>query len=154
MKSLWSVLGTVAIAGLALAGPAHAQGSRGYGADTGRMFPILLRGVDLTDTQREQVRQIVGNHRPEFQRIAGELRAARETLTVKLYGPDPVGAADLAPLVEQSEKLRAQLTQEGVQVALEIRNILTPEQLARASQVRQRLNELRAEMRSLLGGTR
>lgn len=154
MKTLASVLGAVVIVGLALAGPVSAQGFRGYGQDTVGMFPILLRGVDLTDAQRAQVRQIVGAHRPEFQRIAGQLRTTRETLTAKLYGPDPIQSADAALLVDQIEKLRTQLTQEGVQVALEIRNVLTADQLAKAAQIRQRLSDLRAEMRSLMGGNR
>src|SRR3990172_4509968 len=54
-------------------------------------------------------------------------------------------------LVQQIGQLRVQLTQEALQVALEIRAVLTPEQLARAEQIRHKLKDLRSEMRSLLG---
>lgn len=151
MKSLISSLGILAVAGLAVAAPAYADGFRGpggYGHGAG-----ILRAVGLTDPQREQIRQIMANHRPEFQRLGGELRSAREALTTKLYGPGPVSAADIAPLAQQIDQVRAQLTQQRLQVALEIRNILTPEQVAKAAQVRQRMKELHDEMRSLRSGS-
>jgi hypothetical protein len=71
-------------------------------------------------------------------------------LTEKLYASGSVKAEDLAPLIQQISKLREPLIQESLQVALEVRKLLTPEQLAKAKQRRQRLNELRAEMRKLL----
>ena len=87
----------------------------------------------------------------QFETLRGQLRAAQEQLAGKLYAPGPVKAEDLTSLIQQIGQLRGQLTQEGLQVALEVRGVLTPEQLAKAAQTRQRMNELRAEMRSLLG---
>lgn len=156
MNALSREVGAVAIMALAVVGPASAHGAGGAGDGHGGMrgVPFSLRGVGLTEDQQAQVRQIMANHRPEFRRLAGELRSAREGLAAKLYGSDPVGPADLAPLVEQIERLRGQLTQQSVQVALEIRGILRPEQLAKAAQLRQRLNELRRDMGTPRGGTR
>lgn len=116
------------------------------------MLPLLVKGASLTDAQQAQVKQIVESHRPQFQGLLNQLRTAREQLAEKLYAPGPVKAEDLAPLMQQIGQLRGQLTQEGLQVALEIRGVLTPEQLAKAGQTRRRFNELRAEMRGLLGG--
>lgn len=116
----------------------------------GLFLPQLIRGVGLTEAQHAQVKQIVASHRPKFQALVRELRAAREQLAQKLYAPGPVKAEDLAPLMQQIGKLREPLMQESLQVALEIRKVLTPDQLAKAMQRRQRLNELRAEMRKLL----
>lgn len=136
--------------------PAAAQGFRGpdgHGAFGGWPgLPALIKNVGLTDVQQGQVRQIVANHRPQFEGLLRQLRGAREALDAKLYGPGPVTAADLDPLVRQIDALRSQLTQEGLRVALEIRGILTPEQLAKADQTRQRLSELRRQMRDLLQG--
>lgn len=113
-------------------------------------LPQLVRGVGLTEAQRAQIRQIVANHRPKFEALQRQLRAAREQLDEKLYAPGPVKAEDLAPLTQQIGKLREPLMQESLQVALEVRKVLTPEQLAKAKQRQQRLNELRTEMRKLL----
>lgn len=151
-----SRLGAVAIMALAVTAPAYAHGYRGfegggYGGTGG--FPFPLRGLGLTEDQQAQVRQIMANHRPEFHRLAGEIRSAREALSAKLYASNPVGPTDLVPLAEQIARLQGQLTQQRLQVALEIRGVLTPEQLAKAAQTRQRLIELRKEMRGLRGGS-
>ena len=70
----------------------------------------------------------------------------------KLVATTPVTSADLAPLTQQVNQARSNLAQEWTQVVMEIRGILKPEQLAKAAQNRQRLNQLREEMRTVLGG--
>ena len=64
----------------------------------------------------------------------------------------PVTGADLAPLTQQVNQARSNLAHEWTQVVMEIRGILKPEQLAKAAQNRQKLNQLREEMRTVLGG--
>ena len=124
---------------------------RGWGHGGDEVFlPLLVRGVGLTEAQQAQVRKIVASHRQKFETLLRELKAAREQLAEKLYASGPVKAEDLAPLTEQIGKLREPLMQESLQVALEVRKVLTPDQLAKAKQRWQRLNELRAEMRNLL----
>ncbi len=140
---------------LAFGQPAGGMEMHGMGPWTGGpplMLRPLLRGVGLTDAQQAQVRQILANHRPQFQTLRSQLRAAQEQLADKLYGPGSVKPEDLAPLRQQIGQLREQLAQEALQTALDIRGVLTPEQLAKAAQIRQRLRELRGEMRSLLRG--
>ncbi len=160
MKSRWGV----ALVGVLAVGlwTATASGQRPGGTDMygmgpghggfGMMLPLFVKGAGLTEAQQAQVKQIVANHHPQFRALLGQLRTAHERLAEKLYAPGAVKTEDLAPLTQEISQLRGQLNQEGLQVALEIRGVLTPEQLAKAGQVRHRFNELRAEMRSLLGG--
>jgi len=115
------------------------------------MLPLMIKGAELTDAQRAQVKQIVANHRPQFESLVKQLRAARENLEARLFGKDTVTAADLAPALQQIGQLRSQLMQESLLVALEIRSIMTPDQLAKAAQFRDRLSALRQEMQSLVG---
>jgi Spy/CpxP family protein refolding chaperone len=115
------------------------------------MLPGLMKGVGLTEAQQTQVKQIVAAHQPQFEKLLSQLRATREQLAEKLFAPGPVKGEELAPLRQQLGHLRDQLTQEALQVALDIRGVLTPEQIAKAGQIRKRVNELRAEMRTLLG---
>jgi Spy/CpxP family protein refolding chaperone len=112
----------------------------------GRGDFAILRAVGLTDEQKAQIRQIYANHRPQLQALYQQLRAAERQLRDQLYGPNPPTVADLDPI----NRLREQLAAERLQIALEIRNVLTPEQLARAAQIRQRLQQLRQQERSLL----
>ena len=135
--------------------PASAQWMRGgMGGDWagGGMLRLLVRGAELTDDQKAQVRQIVASHRPRFQALRAQLRTAIQQLTDRLYAAGPLAVEDLAPLRQQIGQLRDQLGQEALQTALEVRAVLTPEQLAKVAHVRQRLQELRSEMRTLLGG--
>jgi Spy/CpxP family protein refolding chaperone len=127
----------------------HSMGPWGGGPMS---LPLLLKGVGLTDAQQAQVKQIVSAHRPQFRALMSQVRAAHQQLTEKLYSPGAVSAEDLAPLRQQISQLRDQIGQEALQVALEIRAILTPEQLAKAAQIRQRASELTSELRSLYRG--
>ncbi len=135
--------------------PAAAQG-RGYmgmgGGPSTLGLRLLIRSADLTDAQKAQVQQILASHRPRFQTLRSQLQATSQQLADRLYAPGPVTADDLAPLRQQIAQLRDLLGQEALQTALEVRAILTAEQLAKVAQARQRLQELRSEMRSLLGG--
>jgi Spy/CpxP family protein refolding chaperone len=121
-----------------------------WAAESPIMLRTLLRAVALTESQQVQVRQILANHRPPLQRLRGQLRVAQEQLADRLYAPGPAKPEDLAPLTQQIGQLREQLGREALQTALEIRAVLTAEQLAKAAQIRQRLAQLRSEMRSLL----
>ena len=86
-----------------------------------------------------------------FREIAGQLREAHKELADKIFAPETVQEADLAPQVQRVAQLRQQLMQAGLKVALEVRGVLTPEQLAQASQLKDRMRSLRTEMRGLFG---
>jgi Spy/CpxP family protein refolding chaperone len=124
-------LTAVIVAVSATAASAH----RWSGSDHG-LIARLVRGGELTDTQKDQARQIFAAHREQLRALRAQLRTASEALQARMYGPDALTAADVAPLVEQIEQLRGQLVQERLEVALEIRNLLTPEQLSKAAQFR------------------
>ena len=151
----WSLVVTGLFAATLWSGPVFAQSPLGLdlrGMEPGGpMLPVLIEGAGLNAAQQAQVRQILANHRPLVQSLVTQLSTAREALATRLYGPDPVGVVDLTPLVQQVAQLRGQLTQERLQVTLEIRNLLTPDQLARAAQTLQRLNDWRAAMQNLRG---
>ena len=110
----------------------------------------ILRSVGLTDAQKAQIHQIMASHRPQFRTLREQLRAARSQLGDQLYGANPVTTATLAPLTQQIDKLNEQLAQARLQVALEIRGVLTSEQLAKATQIRLQLSQLRSQTRTLL----
>ena len=164
MRSGWRwAAGLVGLLAISLsAAPVAAQGmpmrggwgGPGGGPDAGEVFPLglIMRSVGLTDAQRDQIRQILASHRPHFQALRGQIRTLTTQLTDKLYGAGAVSPDDLSAIRQQISQLRDQLGQEGLQTALEIRNVLTPDQLAKAAQIRQRMQELQAEMRGLMGG--
>ncbi len=150
MKRAWLIV-LIAVMTVAIGAPtAMAQGfghGRGMGA-----FPGMLRNLNLSDAQKGQIRQIVANYRPQFQTLRQQLMNAQKQLGDKLYDPTST-AEQLTPLADQVNQLRGQLEQLRVRMALDIRSVLSADQVTKAAQTRQQLSQLRAQMRALLAPT-
>jgi Spy/CpxP family protein refolding chaperone len=124
------------------------------GEGTGIALPLLLRGANLTAEQKTQVQQIMANHRATFGDLFRQLRATQDQMSNKLFTAGKLQEADLAPQVQQISQLRNQLAEEGLRVVLEIRSILTPEQLSKASKLKSQMESLHSQMRNLWGPDR
>ncbi len=118
----------------------------------GMLLPLLLRGVGLTADQKAQVRAIMDTHRAIFPELFKQLRDAHKALAMQLLEAGEVKAEDLVPQLQHINQLRAQLLREGTQVMLEVRQVLKPEQLAKAAQLKARMQALYDEMHSLMRG--
>ena len=131
--------------------PRHGTGPMGHmmGDGPGMMLPLVLRGIDLTEAQEKQVRAIMQAHRATFRTLFGELQEAQQAVADRLFTPGEVRAEDLTTQVQRITQLREQLMQEGLKVALEVREVLTPEQLAKAAGLKERMRSLHTEMREL-----
>ena len=161
MKNRWRM---IAIAWIVLtlgSVPVYGQDRFGTGGagramedGPGTVLPLLLRGVRLTDEQRTQVQKIMSSHRPAFDKFFKQLREAQEEMSNKLLAGGKIQEQDLAPQVQKMVQLRSQLAQEGLKSVLEVRGILTPEQLVKAAKLKQRMDALRAEMKSLFEESR
>ena len=135
--------------------PAHAQsptsmhgpGARG---DGGMMLQLLLRSANLTPEQDAKVREILTARRTASRALIDQLRQAQRELADRMFAPGNLQEADLGPQLQRIASLREQLVQDNAKVALEVRAILTPEQLARAAQVKDRMRQLHNEMRQLM----
>jgi Spy/CpxP family protein refolding chaperone len=151
--------GQVALVGLAAllacAAPARAQSAlpstlMSPGEDAGLLLPLLIRGAALTPEQETKVRDIIAARRASTHALLAQLRQAQHDLADKLFAPGALQETDLAAHLQQIEQLRTQLLQESTRVALEVRAILTAEQLTKAAQVKDRMRTLQSEMRQIL----
>jgi periplasmic protein CpxP/Spy len=122
---------------------------RMIGHGPGMMLPLLLRGVNLTADQKAQIKQIMDKHRATLRDLFGQLHVAHEEMHNKLFEPGALQESDLMSQSQEISQLHNQLKQEGLKVMLEIRQVLTPEQLAKAAQLRQQMQTLQAQMRKL-----
>jgi Spy/CpxP family protein refolding chaperone len=118
------------------------------------MLPLVLKGVDLTEEQEQRVREIMAAHRATFRTLFSELQGAHKDLADRLFAPGEVQTADLTAPMQRVAELRERLMQEGLKVALEVRALLTPDQLAKAAELKDRVRALRTEMRGLFKGKR
>jgi Spy/CpxP family protein refolding chaperone len=125
-------------------------GMPGGGDAPGMVIPLMLHGTQLTPEQRARVKALMAENRAQLRTLFRNLQRANEALANRLVGPTPVDAAALQPEVEQVAQARQALMQHGLTVALGLRNVLTPEQLARVTQKRAKLEDLQRQMRQLM----
>jgi Spy/CpxP family protein refolding chaperone len=124
-------------------------GGGGYGD---RFILRLFSKVGLTDDQKAQMKAVIAKHRQNFHDFRQQLHAMRDELTDKLLNSDPLSTTDLQTFVDQGAKLHEQLLQEGINTLVEMRALLTPDQLALASRMKDQLRTLHTQMQNVLGG--
>lgn len=133
----------------------HAHGGMGHHMDAmgggDSHFMVLLRSANLTPQQHDQVRQILKNEKEQMKSIYAGFHAVHEQMAAKLLAPGSVTATDLAPIEQKAAKYQQQISRDMIETALAIRNVLTPEQIARVAQVHQQLQSLHEQIHSLMG---
>ena len=138
---------------VSLLSPAHAQNDAMSEARTiatfGLMSPRLLNTLNLTPDQKAQIEVSKNAFRDAQRAYLSEIRALRKEVADKLFGPNPAREADVAAQITKIADLREQLLRQGFNIALDVRNVLKPDQLAKAATIRQQLQEIQSEVRGL-----
>jgi Spy/CpxP family protein refolding chaperone len=114
------------------------------------LLPLMLHATHLTPEQEEKIRTIMHADRSRLRELFSQIDQANDALAAKLVGPAAIDAASLTPEVDRIAALRTELLKQGLQSALAIRAVLTPEQLQQAAKKRARMLALQKEMRSLM----
>lgn len=152
----WSA-GVLMVAGLGLA-TASAQargpmGPRGMGPEgrggwmAGRQGPgmdLPLRQLGLTETQQEQVRTILQSHREDARATAEKLRAAREALDAAMTA-EALDEGAIRTAHKQLSLLLEDGAVERARVRAEVWQVLTPEQRAKATELKAQARQNRAD---------
>jgi Spy/CpxP family protein refolding chaperone len=118
-------------------------------ATFGLMSPRLLNALNLTTEQKAQIEVSKNAFREAQRAYLTEVRALRKEVGDKLFGPNPVREADVAAQITKVADLREKLLREGFRIALDVRNVLRPDQLAKAATIRAQLQEIQSEVRGL-----
>jgi protein CpxP len=132
-----ALLGAVLLAGGAIpataqttdAQPAH-HGGRGW----------FLRGLDLTDAQKEQARDVLRAARPRITPLADEARKARRALFQAVTAPAPDESA-IRAAADAVGRTTGALAVERAKVGTELRTLLTPEQQQKLDERLARMNQ-------------
>lgn len=129
-------------------------GGRGPGFGRARLGPPAallppLRQLDLSDEQSEEVRSAVAESREAGRETARALRDARRALAAATAGeePDEDGIRSLAADIG---RLEGDAAVERAQLYAAVWRMLTPEQQARATELRAERAERRTERRERL----
>ena len=141
----------LAIASGALAfGPGvRGHGACGHGALLGGAR--MLHALDLSADQKQKVQDILTAHRTSLAPLVAKERAARQALADKLLGTGTVTPQDVDALVQQESQARTALLRERLAAALDVRSVLTPDQIQKAATIHAGVKDLRAQMRHLFG---
>ena len=131
------------------------MGHRGFHGMHGGMdvlgvpLPLLLKSANLTDAQKQQIHTIFENRRAARKTEIEQLKAAKEAIATKFTSTGTVAATDLSSSVATITQLQAQMTNEQIQDAIAIRNVLTPAQLTQISATKTKLDQIHSEMKAL-----
>ena len=126
-------------------------GGGGHGGGPGMPLRLVLK--QMSPAQRQQVRQIFVTERGTMRDTLKQLHDAHQALADKMLGPGPLTQADIDPYVQKIATLHQQLLQNGTAVMLKVRAVATPQQLANAATAKQKIEQLHAELATLLGTT-
>jgi len=141
--------GALVGAALFASGSAGAQLSERRGGG-GSLLPLMVRSANLTPEQDTKVKELVVARRTAARALSQQLRQSEDELAEKLLAPGSIHLADVQPQLQRIAQLREQILRDSTQAALDIRALLTPEQLARAAQTNTRMRQLQREMRQLV----
>lgn len=138
------------VAGVLAGGAVFAQGPRGGGPLGGGRGPggpaLALRGLNLTDTQQQQVRDIRARHREEGQKIAERVRAAMEAQR-KAVEAVPLNEGVIRATTQALAEAQTDAAIQQATIFNEVWAVLTPEQQAQARK-RQAERDARMQQRS------
>lgn len=98
------------------------------------MIQEVYNQLDLSDDQRAKLEQAKAKHESSRQEILTRLRANMKAMTEELKKTD-YDQEKIRGLNEESKTLRDQMSDERLEGIFEVREILTPEQFARFSEL-------------------
>jgi protein CpxP len=113
-------------------------GGHGFRGGPGGPFGpggIALRGLDLTDAQREQVKAILQSHRDEQKAIGDRMQAARKALHDAIAA-DTFDETTVRAKAVEIGTIEADAAVLQARIKSEIVAILTPEQVKKAKELR------------------
>jgi len=116
----------------------------------GLVLGIPLGAVNLTREQDKRVSETLSAYQASSATLVRQLRQAQSALADRLLAPGQLEPAGLQAELQQITRLRTELLELSARTMVDIRNVLTPPQIAAAAQVRTRVTMLRAEMRQVL----
>jgi len=124
--------------------PGGRRGGHHFGHDGGFPFRVL-RALDLTAEQQQQVETITEAHKGVMWNLRKELHTVNDEVMNKLLASGDVTAESFTSAAERVATLEAQLYKERLAMAVEVRKVLTAEQLAKAAELIAKKKALHAE---------
>ena len=110
----------------------------------------LLSGVNLSSAQQTQVQQLHEAARTQAKPLMQQLRSLHQQIEALLFAAGAVNTTQLAALHQQESTLRGQLDDIHLNTLLQVRSVLTADQIAQAAQTHAQMESLHQQMHSLM----
>ena len=107
----------------------------------------LLGQLGLSNDQVQQIRQMNAARKPMVEAANKRLREANRNLDQAIYGDVPVDPADFDARLKEFQSAQADVARIRFESELNVRRILTPEQLVKFRDIRRRAAEAIKQMR-------
>jgi len=113
----------------------HAGEKSGKGGEKGEKFQAIMEKLDLTQEQKDQLKEHREARQEETKELKEELKANRKTLheELKKYDSD---RGVIAATLSKVNDLQGKLMQEKTESFLQMKEILTPEQFQKMSELK------------------
>ena len=146
------------VAGLLAAGAVQAQGMHpgmrgGPHGGMGHGYLGFLQGVTLTDTQQARMHDIMHASWQQLKPQMQQLRALRAEIGGDLASTAAISAPQLVALQQQAQTLQNQLDQAKLATAMQVRALLTADQLGQSATVHAKLAALHQQEHAVLSQT-
>ena len=129
--AIGAVVAVVAIGGAVVSAQRPGVGPRTGGPQAG----LALRALDLTDAQREQVRQLTQQHREQTRVLLGQVRTAQEARRQAVEAI-PVSEPQIRSAAQALADAGTELAIQQARLQADIYALLTPDQQARLQAMR------------------
>lgn len=106
--------------------------------------PRLLELLGVSDEQKAEIQRLNQERRPKMQAAQQRLRESVRSLDIAIYG-ETVNDAGFAVSLREHQEAQAEVARLRFEGELEMRKLLTPEQLVRFRQLRRQFNAERQE---------
>lgn len=104
--------------------------------------PNLLRELGLSIEQMRQIKQLNADRRPSMQQALRRVREATRNLDQAIYA-DAVNESEIQTRLKELQTAQAEIARIRATSELEVRKILTAEQLVKFRELRRRFTEMR-----------
>jgi protein CpxP len=109
-------------------------------------FGLPLRELQLTDAQQQQIRDIRSRHETQIREAASRLETARETQR-KAVEAIPANEAQITAVTQDLVQAEVDVAIQASRLNTEVWSVLTPEQQAKAKELRARREARQGERR-------
>lgn len=152
------LIATAILAGSFGAGVARAQDMMGpppnmIGGPPPVPPPLMmaLRAANPTDDQKKQIHDILESARTSTASQMQQMHSIRDQIADKLLSSGTVSATDLTPLLAQQATFQQQLDNQMIATAIQIRGVLTADQLSKVSAAHDKLKQIHSQIDAILG---